>query len=174
LDARASRSAGEEMAMVPKFETILMPTDFSPPSDHALEYGVALARQAGATIHLVHVVAHPIEIAAWPETYYAEYAGLRQQLHEDAERQLAARVKSIAGVKVITGVLDGSPARAIVAAARDSRCQLIVMGTHGRGGFSHLVLGSVAERVVRTAPCPVLTVPAASTAAEKSAASSTG
>jgi nucleotide-binding universal stress UspA family protein len=152
--------------MVPKFETILMPTDFSAPSQHALEYAVALARQSGAALHLVNVVAQPIEIATSPEGYYVEYAALRRELRDDAERQLAALVKSITGVKVTTDVLDGSPARAIVAAAGDKKCQLIVMGTHGRGFFSHLVLGSVAERVVRTAACPVLTVTAATAEAQ--------
>ena len=150
--------------MVPKFETILMPTDFSPPSDRALEYAVALAKQSGAAIHLVHVVGHPIEMASWPESYYIEYAKLQQQLLDDAERQIAGTARSISGVKVTTEVLEGSPARVIVSAAGDRKCQLIVMGTHGRSGLSHLVLGSVAERVVRTAPCPVLTVPAASSA----------
>jgi nucleotide-binding universal stress UspA family protein len=152
--------------MVPKFETILMPTDFSAPSAHALEYAVALARQSGATLHLVHVVAQLLEIATSPEGYYVEYAALRRQLREDAERQIATLAKSIAGVKVTTEVLDGSPARAIVAAATDRKCQLIVMGTHGRGLVSRLVLGSVAERVVRTASCPVLTVSAATAAGE--------
>ena len=63
-------------------------------------------------------------------------------------------------------VLDGVPARSIVDTAKSRKCQLIVMGTHGRGGFSHLLHGSVAERVVRTAECPVLTVSAATTGAE--------
>jgi nucleotide-binding universal stress UspA family protein len=60
--------------------------------------------------------------------------------------------------RVITGVMFGSPARAIVDYARDYAIDLIVMGTHGRSGFAHLLLGSVTERVVRTAECPVLTV----------------
>ena len=77
-------------------------------------------------------------------------------------------------MKVTIAVLEGSPSRVIVAAAGDRKCQLIVMGTHGLGGLSHLVLGSVAERVVRTAPLPVLTVPVAATAAEKPVASSIG
>jgi nucleotide-binding universal stress UspA family protein len=148
--------------MVPKFETILMPTDFSAPSEQALEYAVALARQSGAALHLVHVVAQALEIATSPEGYYVGYPELRQQFRDDAEQQIAALARSITGAKVTTDVLDGSPARAIVAAARNKKCQLIVMGTHGRGFFSHLVLGSVAERVLRTAACPVLTVRAAS------------
>jgi nucleotide-binding universal stress UspA family protein len=152
--------------MVPEFETILMPTDFSPPADHALEYAELLARQTGAALHLVYVVAFPTELTAWPETYWVELGGVRDRLRADAERELTARAASVSGVKVTTEVIDGSPARAIVETAQARNCQLIVMGTHGRGGFSHLVLGSVAERVVRTASCPVLTVSAATVEAQ--------
>jgi nucleotide-binding universal stress UspA family protein len=152
--------------MVPKFETILMPTDFSPASDHALEYAVLLAQQTGAALHLVYVIAFPTELTAWPETYWVELGGVRDQLRADAERELTARAASVSGVRVTTEVMDGSPARAIVEVAQARKCQLIVMGTHGRGGFSHLVLGSVAERVVRTASCPVLTVSAATLEAQ--------
>jgi nucleotide-binding universal stress UspA family protein len=162
--------ATEELVMVPKFETILMPTDFSPAADHALEYAVLLARQSGASIHLLYVVAFPVEVTAWPEAYWVELGGLRDQLRADAERELAARAAGISGVEVSTEVKDGSPARTIVDCAVARRCQLIVMGTHGRGGLGHLVLGSVAERVVRTASCPVLTVSAAAAQTQQPAA----
>ena len=131
---------------------------------------MSLARQTGAALHVLHVVAYPIEVGAWPESYWVEMGGLREQLRRDAERDLAGCAAKISGIKVTTEVIDGSPARAIVQAATDRKCQLIVMGTHGRGGFSHLVLGSVAERVVRTASCPVLTVSAASAQTEAPAA----
>ena len=107
------------------------------------------------------------EVTAWPETYWVELGGLRDQLRADAERELRARASKITGVGVTTEVRDGVPARAIVETAAARNCQLIVMGTHGRGGFSHLVLGSVAERVVRTASCPVLTVSTAAAEARQ-------
>jgi nucleotide-binding universal stress UspA family protein len=155
--------------MVPEFETILIPTDFSPTADHALEYAELLARQTGAALHLLYVVAFPIEVAGWPESYWVELGGVRDQLRADAQRELAARAAAIGGVAVTTEIRDGNPARTIVETAANRKCQLIVMGTHGRAGFSHLVLGSVAERVVRTATCPVLTVSAATNAAQATA-----
>jgi nucleotide-binding universal stress UspA family protein len=158
--------------MVAAFERILMPTDFSPTSQHALEHAVAVALKFGASLHILHVIANPMEVAAWPEGYWVELSGLRQRLREDAEASLARLAKSIEGVRVTTEVLDGVPARAIVGAAKKHGAQLIVMGTHGHGGVTHLLLGSVAERVVRTAPCPVLTVSAASAEAAPGAATS--
>jgi nucleotide-binding universal stress UspA family protein len=141
-----------------KIETILAPTDFSETAEWAVAYALDLARRLDASVHLVHVVAYPIEVGGWPEAYGATFAGLREELKQDAELRLAKRAESITGIKVSTDVREGSPARAIVDAARDRKCDLIVMGTRGSGGFTHLLLGSVAERVVRTAPCPVLTV----------------
>lgn len=154
--------------MIPAFKSILVPTDFSSTSEHALEYGVEMARRLGASIRLLHVISNPVEVAAFPEGYWIELSGLRERLREDAERQIAALAASIKGVDVKTKVLDGTPARTVVQMAKDWGCQLIVMGTHGHGRVAQLLLGSVAERVVRTAPCPVLTVSAASAEAEAS------
>jgi nucleotide-binding universal stress UspA family protein len=142
-----------------KIETILAPTDFSDLSEQAVEYALDLARRLGASVHLVHVVAYPIDVGGWPDAYGTSWAGLREQLAQEAALRLAKRAKPISDVVVSTDVREGNPAHAIVDAARDRDCDLIVMGTRGSGGFTHLLLGSVAEKVVRTAPCPVLTVP---------------
>jgi nucleotide-binding universal stress UspA family protein len=147
--------------MVPKFETILVATDFSPTSDHALEYAAMLARQTGAALHLLYVVAFPIELTSYPSFRWVKLGALRDQLRADAERDLATRAAAISGVDVTSEVKFEVPAGAIVETAAERKCQLIVMGTRGRGGVSRLLLGSVAERVVRTAECPVLTVSAA-------------
>ena len=153
--------------MVPSLETILMPTDFSGPSRRALEYAAALARRLGASLHLLHVVYFPIEATASPEGYFVDLTGVRNQMRVDAEREIRTLAGSLQGIKVTTQVVEGtSPARAIIQAAKERPAQMIVMGTHGRGGISHLLLGSVAERVVRTATCPVTTVSAASGEAE--------
>jgi nucleotide-binding universal stress UspA family protein len=154
--------------MIPDFEKILMPTDFSPTSQRAFEYAAAMAQRFGASLHVLHVVAYPMEVAGWPEAYWIELTGLRQRLREDAEKQIAALAASVKGIATTTEVVDGNPARMITKAAKDRGCQLIVMGTHGHGGVAHLLLGSVAERVVRTAPCPVLTVSTAGAAADES------
>jgi universal stress protein A len=144
--------------MLPKFTNILVPTDFSPASERVLAYARALAERFGASLHLLHVVEDPVMAAAWSEAYAFDVAGLQARFREEAERRLTEVAASLTGVTVTTDVLDGSPARTIAAAAGDKGMDLIVMGTHGRSGLSHLLLGSVAERVVRSAPCPVLTV----------------
>jgi nucleotide-binding universal stress UspA family protein len=155
--------------MLPTFKSILMPTDWSPASARAAEYAAALAARFGASLHLLHVVAYPMDGAAWPDAYWVELSDLRERMRADAERQLAALAKSLPGVNATAEVRDGNPPRTIVAVAKDRGCDLIVMGTHGHGAVAHLLLGSVAERVVRTAPCPVLTVGPASAAAEEPA-----
>ncbi len=144
--------------MVPQFRTILVATDFSQPSEHALEYARALARSFGATLHLLHVVPDPVLASAWSEAYAYDLTALGERLRRDAEQQLTERAQAIGDVAVTTEALVGSPAATIAVTAAERGIDLIVMGTHGRSGFSHLFMGSVAERVVRSAPCPVLTV----------------
>jgi nucleotide-binding universal stress UspA family protein len=132
---------------------ILVPVDFSPPSVHALDYAINFAKSLRAEVVLVFVV-EPL--------YYAGDLGLfleeqnRMAHHELA--QLERRVQRKRG-RCRTLVLRGTPYKEIVAAAKKHKTDLIVMGTHGRTGLSHLVMGSVADKVVRTATCPVLTVP---------------
>jgi universal stress protein A len=140
---------------------ILVPVDFSRHADAAFAYARELASPLGASVELLHVVEDPLAAGVWSsEVYTAEIAGLQVNLVRDAEQQLreyaAAHDRSIA-----TTVRSGPVAREIVAFAADQSFDLIVMGTHGRTGVAHVVLGSVAERVVRLAPCPVLTLRAA-------------
>jgi universal stress protein A len=161
--------------MVPELKRLLVPTDFSPTSARALEYAGVLAKQFGASLHLLHVVAFPMQTVASPEGYWVELSGFRQRMREDAERLIAQVAASLSGVQLTTEVVEGqSPARAIVEAATERASHLIVMGTHGHGGVTHLLLGSVAERVVRTAPCPVLTVSSAGADAHRPTAEKTG
>jgi len=144
--------------MYPRFATILAATDFSAASEQAVTYAASLALEFGATLHLLHVVPDPILAAAWSEAYAYDLDKLGERLRRDAERQLAERAARIEGIVVTRDALIGRPASTITAIAADRDVDLIVMGTHGRSGVSHLFMGSVAERVVRTAPCPVLTV----------------
>jgi universal stress protein A len=143
--------------MVPTFKTILVPTDFSPASARALEYAQLVAARFSASLHLLHVAEDPVA-AVGPEAYVVDLPALREQVVQDAERRLTQVAAPLSGVTVTTEVLIGSPARTIAKIAADRGADLIVMGTHGRGGLAHLLLGSVAERVIRMAPCPVLTV----------------
>ena len=143
------------------FARILVPTDFSPPCEAALATAGALATQFGADIHLIHVLEDPSTTAADASDVSTDGpSGLRESWRKEAQAQLNALLDPPKDVqfRVITGVMFGSPARAIVNYARDYAINLIVMGTHGRSGFAHLLLGSVTERVVRTAECPVLTI----------------
>ena len=144
--------------MYARFTTILAATDFSAASEQAVAYAASLALEFGATLHLLHVVPDPVLAAAWSEAYAYDLDMLGERLRRDAERQLAERAARIEGIVVTREALLGRPANTIVAIAAARCADLVVVGTHGRSGVSHLFMGSVAERVVRSSPCPVLTV----------------
>ena len=154
------------------FKRILVPTDFSPPSDAALEYARSVAARYGASLHLLHVAEDPYRAFYSAEVYVPEIEGLREEVLSDTEKRLKNQLRpsDVSELHATAESLIGTPAGSIVEYATGHDVDLIVMGTHGRGGMSHLLMGSVAERVVRTAPCPVLTVrdakkPAATAAA---------
>jgi universal stress protein A len=137
---------------------ILVPTDFSDCADSALTYALTLADRVGAAVCLVHAFDDPYELHIHSEHYVPMPAELRAGLIEDIRRQLKDRVAASGHSDVTTEVLTGPAAKAIVEGARARYCDLIVMGTHGRHGVAHVLLGSIAERVIRTAHCPVLVV----------------
>jgi len=146
--------------IVSALNNILVPVDFEQTSEHALAYGRDLARRLGAGLHVLHVVDDVFALSAGTEGTLTEMPQLQKRIEENA-RELIARVLTDddrkAGVKTVI-VTSSMPAHAIVTYAHDYHIDLIVMGTHGRGGAPASMMGSVAERVVRTAPCPVLTV----------------
>jgi nucleotide-binding universal stress UspA family protein len=131
---------------------VLVATDFSPPSMAALTYARELARRFGATLHVLHAVENLFlrPMPADPHTLIAAKTRALDDLVSDDDR---AQLHAVTSLDV-----SDSPAEAIVEYARGKTIDLIVVGTHGRGTMSQLFVGSVAERVVRTAPCPVLTV----------------
>jgi nucleotide-binding universal stress UspA family protein len=136
-------------------QRILVPNDFSETSEAAVRYAIALARNFGARIHLLHV---GDQARLDLETEFP--LGLEDAV-EDAVRERLLKILTPAEqaeLKPQFVVLAGGPAAEIVRYAKDHDVDLIVMGTHGRGPVGHMVMGSVAEKVVRTAPCPVLTV----------------
>jgi nucleotide-binding universal stress UspA family protein len=142
-------------------KNVLVATDFSEPSATALEYGRALARTFHASLHVIHVVDSAVLQGMLPDAAPSNYGELLQELEDSRRRQLEATVRDDDRRELnATPVLRSrtGPAAGIVSYARGANIDLIVMGTHGRGGWSHLIMGSVAEKVVRTAPCPVLTV----------------
>ena len=143
------------------FTRILVPTDFSEPSEAALDYARALAGKFGASLHVLHVFDAPFAAGAVsPEGFIAESPEVHARLFEDAKNRLQRRVTATDrhryGAK--TEIVTGSSPESIVNYAKERGMDLIVMGTHGRSGLAQLLIGSVAEKVVRTAPCPVMTV----------------
>ena len=141
---------------MPRIKKILVPVDFSDYSKSTVEYAVLLAGRFHASIDLVHVIepfAYDVTDTAQVVDHYGALIRIADRLMINARERITRR-----GIKVRSLVLRGSPAPEIVNEARRRRADLIIMGTHGRTGLEHLMLGSVAERVVRLAPCPVLTV----------------
>lgn len=144
--------------MTADIKRILVPLDFSASSTRALDYACRLAVKFSASIHLVHVCEVPSMITASMDAYAIAYTDFSQRLGEEAELQLNREAARISDLKVTTEVLFGQPAMSIIDAASANQSDLIVMGTHGHGAVMHMMMGNVAERVVRGAPCPVLTV----------------
>lgn len=141
------------------FKTILCATDFSEPSKDALACARELARNMDATLHLVHVVIDPSSEPWTAEAFALPLGDLIPQWQDEARRDLLLALPPEERDSVVVATPVGAPYAAIIQYAKDQHVDLIVMGTHGRGALSHLLLGSVAERVVRKAPCAVLTVP---------------
>ena len=139
---------------------ILVPTDFSDPSAEALGTAITLAKQSGAVVDLVHVAVEaafalppPVDVASVPVDMSRMLEQATEILGVEEQRVRAA------GLLCESAMLVGRPDAEIVARASATGAELIVMGTHGRSGLAHALLGSVAERVVQHALCPVLIVP---------------
>ena len=141
-------------------KTILVPTDFSDTSDQALRYGKALAQAFGASLHLLHVVQEPFAQPWAVEAYGFSLATLQEEWMKEANQRLEAALTADerTALKATLATQLGHPYLEILRYAQEKGVDLIVMGTHGRGPLGHVVMGSVAERIVRKAPCPVLTV----------------
>lgn len=139
------------------YDRILVPTDGSKATERAVREAVDLAAAHDATIHALYVV-NTASFASIPTESSVE--GVSDMLEREGDTALQAVEEAAVerGVPVERVQLDGSPAREIVRYAERSDCDLVVMGTHGRGGIDRLLLGSVAERVVRSSTIPVLTV----------------
>ncbi len=137
------------------FRNILCPLDFDANSPGALEYAGKIAQETGGKIYLLHVV--PWTVAAVPIDASEVLAELKQaattRLRQLAKEKLDGRV-----VSEIVVTVASDPGAEVVRIAKELKADAIIMATHGRKGLSHLVLGSVAERVVRESSCPVLTV----------------
>ena len=143
-----------------KIQRILFPTDFSESSKAALEYACGLAEQNGSELHVLHVVEEMAYLLPSTEFAVLPYYVDELKLEEQAKKSLNAVVDPewAKGRTVYRTVRTGSPFLQVLLYAKENKIDLIVMSTHGRTGLSHLLMGSVAENVVRKATCPVLTV----------------
>lgn len=148
---------------------ILCPVDFSEASRHALQHAVAIARWYQSQVIAVHVVhAYPLPP---PPILFAELSHSASAVpdYQSREAELRAWLAPAHGAGVKTDIVldEGNPTACIIEHAKSRQADLIVMGTHGLSGFERLMLGSVAEKVLRKAPCPVMTVPPASVTTAK-------
>lgn len=147
-----------------EIKRILCPTDYSEFSRHAFEQSLVLARWYGAQVTALHVYAVPVAMVAIPgggtavPVDHAAMSAAHMAGHM-ADMSRAIDSANASGVKVDPLVIEGGVVDSILEQAASLEADLIVMGTHGRSGFERLLLGSVTERVLRRAPCPVLTVP---------------
>jgi nucleotide-binding universal stress UspA family protein len=137
---------------------ILIPTDFSDTADAAAEYGCELAARLGARVTLLN--AYSADIIATPDAVFAPTEEERIALRRAALAHLESTAAKLErpGLAIHCTALEGMPGDTILGYAEREHADLVVMGTHGRRGVSRLLLGSVAEHLVRLAPCPVLTV----------------
>ena len=138
-----------------EMHTLLVPTDFSTYAEHALQEALAIARRDEAQVLLLHVL--PGLTFTWTDAWPLTVSQWEAKLQSDAEQHLQ-RVAAQQTGPIETLVRWGDPAMVICEVARTRPCDLIVMSTHGRTGLAHVFIGSVAERVVRYAPCAVLVV----------------
>ncbi len=141
-----------------KLQRILVPTDFSDSARHAFAYGLSFASEYGAELLLLHVV-EQVPMGYASELFPAPMAEVFQQVSGYARTELARLKAEVAdkGVAVRERLAQGKPSAEIVRVAREETVDMIVLGTHGRGMLDKALFGSTTERVVRKAPCPVLT-----------------
>ncbi len=142
-----------------KFSTILFANDFSEGSDNAFDYALSLARKFTARLVLIHVINEPVDLRGFYVPHIS-FENLEKEIADGARKMMDSFCSNHLNnfENFEQSVISGVPADEIVKKADESGADLIVMGTHGRKGMDHLLFGSTAERVVRYAQCPVMTV----------------
>lgn len=143
-----------------RIRRIVFATDFSPASGKAFGTAVSLAKLHHATLTVLHVIVPFVPLTPDPYTNTVVWEQVDREARRAAHLQLArlATKAKAAGVRVAERLIEGNPAQQIARAAQSIRADLLVMGTHGRTGLTRFFVGSVASRLVATAPCPVVTV----------------
>jgi len=142
-----------------KFSTILFANDFSEGSEHAFDYALSLAIQYAAKLLIVHIINEPVDLRGFYVPHIS-FENLEKEIADGAEKMMDRFCsENLADYdRFEKHVISGVPYEEIVRKAEESGADLIIMGTHGRKGVDHLLFGSTAERVVRNAACPVMTV----------------
>ena len=141
------------------FDTILFATDFSENSEHAFDYAYTLARNFNARLILIHVINEPVDLRGFYVPHIS-FEKLEKEIEEGAEKMMdkfcRTRMPDFSNYE--TSIVAGVPYEEILKKAADEKASLIILGTQGRSGIDHFLFGSTAERVVRKASCPVMTV----------------
>jgi nucleotide-binding universal stress UspA family protein len=141
------------------FEKILFATDFSESSDHAFEYAYSLAKQFNARLIIMHVINEPVDLRGFYVPHIS-FEKLEKEIEEGAQKMMdkfcRTRISEFSNFESV--IIAGIPYEEILKKAADEKVSLLVLGTAGRSGIDHLLFGSTAERVVRKAVCPVMTV----------------
>ncbi len=147
----------EQATELGQIRRILVPVDFSPNSRKAVDYASAFAKQFGATLTFLHVVQLNY---AYGEFGAIDFTAVEREMRAGAEKELAGLISAAAGtgLDARSMVREGSPPKVIADVARELQSDLLVISTHGYTGLRHVLMGSIAESVVRYAPCPVLVV----------------
>jgi universal stress protein A len=141
------------------FSKILVPIDFSEYTPDILKYATEIAQRFGATIHLIHVIPNMDYFTPYESFMAAEnMVAVQKGIESEVQRDLEETAKSISDIPVVKAVRMGVSFVEIVDYVRTEGIDLVIMATHGRGGLEHIIIGSVAEKVVRKSPCPVLTI----------------
>ena len=141
------------------FNKILTAIDFSENSDYAFDYALTLAKQFDSELIILHVINEPVDLRGFYVPHIS-FEQLEKEIEEGAEKMMAKFCSSKMGdfTNFTTSIVTGIPYEEIIRSAQETAASLIVLGTHGRTGLDHLIFGSTAERVVRGASCPVLTI----------------
>ena len=141
------------------FDKILTAIDFSENSDHAFEYALTLAVQFQAELTILHVINEPVDLRGFYVPHIS-FEQLEKEIEEGAEKMMTQFCQTRMGTftNYTTAIDTGIPYEEIIKKAAETGSSLIVLGTHGRTGLDHIIFGSTAERVVRSASCPVLTI----------------
>lgn len=141
------------------FKTILFANDFAETSEEVFDYALSMAKKFDAKLLIVHVINEPVDLRGFYVPHIS-FENLEKEIAEGAEKMMEkfCRTKVKEFTNYETFILSGIPYEEIMKKADEAQASLIVMGTHGRRGLDHMLFGSTAERVVRGAGCPVLTV----------------